>query len=281
MLISKVDLVMWTKNGSRTLPLVLKQIDEVIPEEFVNNRILVDDQSIDTTRDIAKSFGWKVFFNEAKGIGSGANTALKHVTSDLFISFEQDLLLAKGWWNKVPRHLKDDKVAVASGVRVSDHPCGLKKVQEYSTKRMAKMGDPFYGKTFDNTIYKTNIIRKLGGFPNLSVSAGLDSVLAYKVFSAGYEWRVDYTTLSLHLRHGLRDALAHYYWYGTVYEKLRPLLHEKKFGLRRNVLRVFVSPLIGLDMTIKEAAPEAFYIYPFIRLNVLKGILDGRRKYTR
>ena len=38
----KVDLVMWTYNGASTLPMVLKRIGEVIPENFVNkNRGLV------------------------------------------------------------------------------------------------------------------------------------------------------------------------------------------------------------------------------------------------
>ncbi|NIW13622.1 MAG: glycosyltransferase, partial [Candidatus Thorarchaeota archaeon] len=91
----------------------------------------VDDDSVDDTREIAKSFGWQVFFNEGKGISSGANTALKHVTSDFFVSFEQDLLLAWDWWEKIPRLLKGEKVAVASGVRVPNQPEALRKLQEY------------------------------------------------------------------------------------------------------------------------------------------------------
>ena len=46
-MIDKVDLVMWTKNGSETLPLVLKRISKVVPTNFVNRQIIVDDQSVD------------------------------------------------------------------------------------------------------------------------------------------------------------------------------------------------------------------------------------------
>jgi hypothetical protein len=49
-LIDKVDLVMWTKNGAETLPLVLKRISGVMPSEFVNKRTIVDDRSADDTR---------------------------------------------------------------------------------------------------------------------------------------------------------------------------------------------------------------------------------------
>ena len=80
-MLGKVDLVMWTKTGSETLSLVLKRISEVIPEEFVNNRIIADDQSSDNSREIAESFGWHVVPNEGSGISDGANTALKRVES--------------------------------------------------------------------------------------------------------------------------------------------------------------------------------------------------------
>lgn len=57
---------MWAKNGAKTLPFVLKRIDEVIPEDSVQKRVLVDDNSADDTREIANSFGWEVFYNEGK-----------------------------------------------------------------------------------------------------------------------------------------------------------------------------------------------------------------------
>jgi len=121
-LLEKIDLVMWTKNGAGTLPLVFNRISEVIPNKFVNNRIVVDDHSTDHTREIAKSFGWNVILNEGSGISDGANTALKYVKSEFFISFEQDLLLAKNWWEKIPKLLGKEKVAIASGIRLPNKP---------------------------------------------------------------------------------------------------------------------------------------------------------------
>jgi glycosyltransferase involved in cell wall biosynthesis len=134
-MVDKTDLVMWTKNGSNTLPSVLKRIDEVIPEEIVGNRIIVDDRSTDNTREIAESFGWQVLFNEGAGISDGANTALKHVTSKCFISFEQDLLLAREWWEKVSPLLENPRVVAASGMRFADKPRGVKKLQQYVAKK--------------------------------------------------------------------------------------------------------------------------------------------------
>jgi glycosyltransferase involved in cell wall biosynthesis len=107
----KVDLVMWTKNGEKTLPLVLNRVNEVIPSEAINRKILVDDHSVDYTQDIADLFGWNIVFNEGKGISDGANTALKNVETEYFISFEQDLLLSRDWWSKIPPYLENPLVA--------------------------------------------------------------------------------------------------------------------------------------------------------------------------
>jgi len=279
--IEKVDLVMWTKNGAETLPLVLKRINEVIPDKFVENRIIVDDHSTDDTPEIAKSFGWQVIPNEGSGISSGANTALKHVTSEYFISFEQDLLLARDWWQKIPKHLSDSEVAIASGVRLPNQPLALRKLQEYATERYQRREKEveafLYGKTLDNTIYKTKVIKRLGSFPKLSISAGVDNVLAQRIHLNQFKWKVDYSVKSTHLRKGLRDELAHYYWYGTCSSQSAQILFNKPCDLKGITLRAFFSPFRGLQVAIKKRVPEAFYIYPLIRFTILRGALKGRK----
>jgi glycosyltransferase involved in cell wall biosynthesis len=280
-MIDEVDLVMWTKNGAETLPLVLKRISEVIPSKIVNKRVIADAHSSDNTREIAKTYGWDVVLNEGKGISDGANTSLKHVKSEYFISFEQDLLLARDWWQRIPKHLSGSKIAIASGVRLPNQPLALRKLQEYATEkyqRKAKECESFlYGKTLDNTIYKTRIVRLLGGFPRLRISAGVDTVLAQRIHSNGFKWKVDYNVRSIHLRKGLKDELAHYYWYGTCANQLEPVLFSKPVNLKSTVLRALFSPFRGLEVAIKKNAPQVIYIYPLIRLAILKGTFDGRK----
>ena len=191
LLISKVDLVMWTKNGAKTLDPVLKRINQVIPPEFVNKRIMVDDQSTDATRRIAVASGWTVVPNEGTGISDGANTALMHVETEHFVSFEQDLLLAEDWWEKIPPLLQNPQVAAASGMRFASQPRGVQKLQLYVAKKyrgeanlaswLRNRRDAAFtlGSTLDNTIYKTSVVRSVGGFPKVKVNAGVDTTLAY------------------------------------------------------------------------------------------------------
>ena len=297
-MIGKVDLVMWTKNGAQTLPTVLQRINEIIPQEFVNKKIAVDDGSGDGTQHIASSFGWSVIPNKGHGISDGANTALKEVTSDFFISFEQDLLLAPEWWQKIHPLLENSSVAVASGMRFADKPLGVKKMQEYVGKKYRgeanlaswlksrDMSAFTLGKTLDNTIYKTKIIRALGGFPKLRVNAGVETILAYKIDQAGYKWMVDYNVQSLHLRKGLEQELNHQYWYGTqlyeIWRRIETETNKPPPVTRLGVIRRFcMSPFTGLFMAFQTREPTVLYIHPLIRFYYMKGLLQASRLETK
>ena len=290
----KVDMVMWTKNGAKTLPLVLKRINEAIPSKAVGKKVVVDDKSTDNTAKIAGSFGWTVVDNEGTGISDGANTALKHVEAERFISFEQDLLLSRDWWSKIPRYLENPKVAAASGMRFADNPVGVNKLQKYVAKkyrgeaelaswlRARQMAAFTLGKTLDNTIYKTKVVKAVGGFPKMQVNAGVDTVLAYKIQQAGYHWIVDYNVQSAHLRRGLKQELLHQYWYATqLYEIWRRVETETNRPppvTKSNVISRFImSPFTGVFMAMKTGEPTITYIHPLIRLYYLKGLLESKK----
>jgi glycosyltransferase involved in cell wall biosynthesis len=290
--LEKVDVVMWTKNGAQTLPFVLKRIGEVIPDRFVNEKIIVDDRSTDETRKIAGSFGWTVVFNEGKGISDGANTALSYVKSEWFISFEQDLLLARDWWDNVPKALENSKVAVASGMRFADKPMGIRKLQQYVAKkyrgeaklqswlRGREMAAFTLGKTLDNTIYKTQVIRTVGGFPKLESSSGVDTILAYLVDQAGYHWLVDYSVQSMHLRRGLKQELEHQYWYARqlneIWRRIETETSKRPPVTMFSVMyRFLISPFTGLFMAYKTREASIVYIHPLLRFYYLKGLLES------
>jgi GT2 family glycosyltransferase len=271
-LIKKVDLVMWAKDGSKTLPLVLKRINEVIPEEVVNNRIFVDDHSLDETPLIAKDFGWQVYLNKKGGVGSGANMALHLVTRKYFVSFEQDVILAREWWEKIPKYLERREVAVAQGWRISNHPV-IGKIDEYSMERFRSSLC-----SIDNTIYKTEVIRALGGFPEHLKYTGVDTYVHQRVLNAGLKWVTDSSVISVHLRKGgLQEQIKRYYHYGM---DMPVLAQEELFikagvtsRLTRSALIALFSPFRGLEIAIKKNVPQAFYYYPIIRFSHLAGCL--------
>jgi len=290
----KVDLVMWTKNGQETLPRVLDNIEAVVPCRCVNQKVIVDDHSRDDTKSIAESFGWRVVPNKGTGISNGANTALNHVESDYFVSLEQDLLLCRDWWNKIPTYLEKRDVAVASGMRFANKPIGLMKLQRYVAKkyrgekrlcswlRRREMAAFTLGKTLDNTIYKTDKIRACGGFPKMQVNAGVDAVLAYKIMQASLRWIVDYNVQSVHIRKGLRDELKHQYWYGrqlrNIWRKLETETNTPPpLTMAGTLYRLFISPFTGLFIALKTKEPSVTYTHPLIKFYYFKGLLEGEQ----
>jgi len=283
---------MWTKNGAATLPSVLKRIEEVIPEEFVNSRVIVDDHSSDNTRESGLSSGWEVIFNEGTGISDGANTALKKVSSNYFISFEQDLLLAKDWWLKIPPLLENPHVGAASGMRFADKPRGVRQLQQYVAKkyrgeaflsswlRPRQMAAFTLGKTLDNTIYSTKLLRSIGGFPKIRVNAGVDTTLAYRIQQAGYYWIVDYNVQSIHMRKGLHQELEHQYWYATqlpeIWGRIEKETNKPPPITRFSIMsRFFTSPFTGVFVAYKMREATIAYVHPLIRFYYLKGYLES------
>lgn len=258
---------MWTKNGEKTLSLVLKQIDKVIPEENMNNKIIIDDHSIDNTIKIAKDFNWQVYENPDTGIPSGANEALRRVKTPLFISFEQDILLAEDWWSKIPKYMDDPKTAVASGARVTS-PKIFREIEIFALahKKMLIV-------SLDNTIYKTDVIRNVGGFPT-QCPVCIDTIL-YKMINcfSSYRWVTDGNVISLHLKEGLKHYVHHAARIGRPKCTRTELCADRSstFALIR---RLVTSPIRGLQIAIERKYPHPVWVYPYIRLIDLKTSLE-------
>jgi glycosyltransferase involved in cell wall biosynthesis len=281
----KIDLVMWTKNGARTLPCVLLQIERVIPKSVIANKIIVDDSSSDDTAQIARRYDWTVHSNDGKGISDGANTALKLVESEIFASFEQDILLSPYWWPKVPKLLIEKDTAVASGSRFPSQPMALRRLLEYDLETYSRDSEDrdffHFAKTLDNTIYKTEMLRKIGGFPQITLDACVDNVLAKRLYDSGFKWKVEYGVRSLHLRKGLLDELRHFEWYGEQYPFLLPYLFGKHAVARDFLKRFIFSPKTALSFALKMDEAQLIYIIPLIRLALYKGFISGAKKVAK
>jgi glycosyltransferase involved in cell wall biosynthesis len=279
---SKIDLVMWAKNGERTLASVLNRINHVIPKEAVYQKFVVDDHSTDSTASIVREYGWNFLCNEGCGISDAANTALKYVESEYFCSFEQDLLLSSSWWNSItPLILGKSGVAAASGLRFLPKNNFCSNIEPYTLTRQGKENIENFGKTLDNTIWKTSILCDLGGFPKLNF-AGIDTYLHCLFAAKGYKWLVDYDVQSLHLHRGFLNEVRHNFFYGLslpeLYEKMAVFSDVGSdvtwhYFLKKSLL----SPIASLKMAAKMRDSRLLFAYPVIRLAWALGYLKGRK----
>jgi len=277
----KVDLVMWTFNGEKALAKVLARINNVIPKEVVNRKLIIDDGSKDQTIDIARKFGWDVLKNEGKGISDGANTALKHVETEYFCSFEQDVYLSSDWWKKVsPLILNKPGVAAASGLRFLPENNFCFSIEPYQLTRKDIDFYGGFGKTLDNTIWNTAMLKSVGEFPKVTF-AGIDTFVLHLFESKGYKWEVNYDVKSLHLHYGgLLKEFKHYYFYGSslpqIYSRLKSLNLYQKENLMGLFLRFVKSPVSSFKMALRMHDARLVLCYPIIRLYWLLGYIHGR-----
>lgn len=252
-----IDLLMWVLNGESTLPYCLRSIKETIPSEVVGQKIVIDAHSTDGTCEICKNFGWRVMDAKQVGIPFQANQALKLVKSEFFASFEQDIVLHPYWFKYIMKHFGDENVSVAQGVRVAVNPV-LGAIDLY------KIGHQFGYSSLDNTIYRTEVIRELGGF-NVGLLSSLDKELQQRVREDGYTWIVDRSLISLHLHSSLWKELKHQYHIA--------LLSHGMDSTYANLKRFAFSPFRGFDIAVKQKRPETILYYPLLRLAKLKGVL--------
>ena len=279
------DIVTWVKNGGWCLPKTLLQLEKALPSNFIHRKIAVDDASTDDSVKILKSFEWEVYKNRGKGISAGANYALHLVDCPYFMSFEQDLLLSPNWFNNVTPLVKGN-IAAASGIRFSDKAKTVRDIEQYVYKKylMETRLAPYLqdrkesafllGKTLDNTFYNTKIIRSIGGFPFMSSSSGIDTILAYRIRKKGFKWIVNPKVQSIHLRKNFTQNLRHQYWYSSALKEMK--LREPNFtlSLKQEIKKLATSPLAGFLMGFKMKNPKIFFVYPLLRFYRLRGFLS-------
>lgn len=248
----QVDLVMWTYNSEKNLPAVLKRIDQVIPKQHINRKIITDDNSTDKTREIAKAYGWEVHPNKGKGVNDNTKTALSLVTAPYFCSFEHDIILNPDWWQKISKHiLEDPTVAVSQGVRTSTNQA-FRVIDHYSNQR-----NDFGHESLDNNIARTDVIRKFGynevGTPPLLQDVGL-------------KWVLDRSVVSDHIRDNLWENIIHDY---------KMMLYFPVPNLRwKNLKLLLTSPIRAIHMTYKTKYPLMLVVYPLDRFAIFLGTVQ-------
>lgn len=279
----KFDIVSWVKDGEWCLPCTLKRLEDVLPSEFVHRKIMVDDHSVDGTKKIGEFYGWEVYDNPSHGISAGANFALSKVDCPFFMSFEQDVYLAKDWFGKISNLIEKADCVAVSGVRLANQPHYLKLFEMFLLEREqhSENNSFWFSKSLDNTLFITEAIRNLGGFPITRTSTGVDTILAHILSESGFRWLVDYSVISVHLRkNGVRDAIKHQFWYAFGAKEIKAKVKEKT-GLTISasfvgyLVKLGFSPFRGLQIGFKQKDPRICALYPLMRLASCLGYLKG------
>lgn len=266
----KFDLVMWTKNAGSSFPRVLGQIERVIPKECVNNKIAIDDNSLDHTKGSLLYFDWQVYSNKKGGISAGANQALGYVETDWFCSFEQDVVLHEDWFNAVTSHMEKG-VGCVQGTRRSSLKA-MRVMEEYHFQRK-----PTLYVSMDNNLFCTSVLRELGGFPDVCPVC-TDTILRHKMVDKGYQWIILDDIVSSHLRSSVRKSVSHAYKQSMSCTRTSLCSSNVGVSLLRMAKLFATSPVRGVDMAWKKRYAPAMVYYPYLRFNLLLAEIHRKGK---
>lgn len=89
----KIIIVLPTKNESKTIQSVLSNIKQVCGDEVDLHKVIVTDDSTDSTRKIAEDFGATVVIGGGRGLGAAMYSGLKTASRepvDIIVSMDSD-----------------------------------------------------------------------------------------------------------------------------------------------------------------------------------------------
>ena len=257
--LGKVDLVLWTKNGASTLMPVLKRINRVIPSNVINQKFIVDDNSSDNTVAIAKACSWKSLSNEGTGICDGANTALKHVETSFFCSFEQDVLLANNWWSNVSKVMQQNgDIGCVQGLRFSTLPV-WRILEEYQFEK-----NPAAFVSIDNNLFRTKVVRSLGGFPCGSAICTDTKLRNLMLEKTNFKWVLLSNVASSHIRNSSAYAVHH------ACSQHMICSDHTSASLFVMIKMFLFSPFRGAEIACRKKCLAVCWYYPYLRWELLK-----------
>jgi glycosyltransferase involved in cell wall biosynthesis len=249
---------MWSYNSSSTLEGCLRSISEAIPDRNVCHRIMVDGGSKDRTKEIAEKFGWDFYTPKTRGIPHQANLALEKVDTEIYASFEHDIILAKDWFPRMTKLIGGPNVAVAQGMRLTRGSKPLEAIDRWMFER-DRIAKWYY--SIDNNLYRTELIREVGGYP-YDCRYSVDGLLRDKVFKHGMKWLVDNDCWSSHLRTSYGSYLRHLV---RVFRESNVLWDVATERQHQKLVTLFGSPIRGAQIAGETKTPSVFIAYPLMR----------------
>ncbi len=105
----QVSVVVPTLNEEDRIEKFLKQFDsQTLPRDQFEI-IIVDGNSRDKTREIAKKYADKVIIQKGKGIGGARNDGVKIAKSDIIATTDADIIVSQTWLKQIVNHFKKDE----------------------------------------------------------------------------------------------------------------------------------------------------------------------------
>lgn len=179
-------------NESRRIK---KCLDSLLALDYPDLKIIaINDGSTDDTPKILKDYekkGIKVINKKNSGKADSLNHALKHVNTELFMCMDADSYPVRDCLERMVGYMEDKDVAgVTPALKIDEVKTFMQKIQwvEYVfsifLRKLFSIFQCQYVLPGPGSIYRTQIIRDLGGFDKESITEDME--IAFRLQSKGH-----------------------------------------------------------------------------------------------
>lgn len=158
----KLSGIVLTKNNQEVIPGVIRNL-----KNLAHEIIIIDDNSIDKTRDLSRKLGAIVFKNQLKNFSDQRNYALAKAKHEWVLFLDSDEVLSKNLIGEIVKEIKDTN---QNGFYIKRKTRFLGKVLNYGvsfSEKLIRLGKRNSGKWYRSVheIWKIKNINKTLSYP--------------------------------------------------------------------------------------------------------------------
>lgn len=215
---------------------IAKCLDSVLAIDYPGLKVMaINDGSTDGTREIISSYekkGLKLINKKHGGKADSLNHALKHVKTELFMCMDADSYPTKDCAKKMVGYMEDSGVAgVSPALKIEKVDTLMQKIQwvEYVfsifLRKMFSIFQCQYVLPGPGSIYRTQLIKELGGFDRESMAEDMEIAFRLQNRKYGIENSINayiYTHAPETFRELFRQRVR---WYRGYLRNIRKYAH--------------------------------------------------------
>lgn len=227
-----VTIVVPVYNGEENIENCIKSLlNQKYPKENLEI-IIVDNNSTDNTAEIIKRYPVKYLAEIKQGVCYARNRGLKEATGDLLAYTDSDCIADENWIAMLASNFKSSSIGGVGGHLASVESDNL--IEKYIAHReILTQEKMFQDKPFSppffitaNVMYRTEALKKIGGFDNFFTISGEDADLAWRVVDEGYSLLLEEKAIVYHKhRANLKKFCKQMFGYGigsaAIFKKYR------------------------------------------------------------
>lgn len=248
--------------------------------------IVVDDGSTDGTREAAKGFPVRYFFQENAGPASARNLGAREAKGAVILFTDADCVAGRDWIKEMTKPFRDPGVTAVKGAYRTEQKSLVARFAQIEFEErfeLLKKAPSIDMVDTYSAAYRREVFLASGGFDtSFPVANNEDTELSYRLSKAGHKMVFNPRAVVCHLNHP--DSLGRYarlkfwrgYWRMAVYRRFPEKMvkdHYTPQTLKLEVLSTYLLtagllclvpfPRAGIAITAVSTLSFLFFTLPF------------------